>query len=116
MDWPRVYATGLEIRQYFEDFATKYGLHEYCKTGHEVVGARWDSEHGTWQVQTKNLANHVETTEECHILINATGVLNAWRWPDLPGLHDFEGPLIHSARWDESVKLAGKRVGLIGNG
>ena len=35
-------------------------------------------------------------------LITAIGALNEWRWPQIPGLHDFGGKLLHSAAWDES--------------
>jgi cation diffusion facilitator CzcD-associated flavoprotein CzcO len=31
-------------------------------------------------------------------------------------LHDFQGKLLHTAQWDNSVDLTGKHVGLIGNG
>ena len=61
-------------------------------------------------------AKGVEADHTCDIFISATGILNAWQWPKIPGLSDFKGPLLHSARWDDSVDLKGKVVGLIGNG
>lgn len=51
-----------------------------------------------------------------HIFINGTGILNNWAWPEIEGLHDFKGPLIHSANWDHSVELDNKVVGVIGTG
>lgn len=39
-----------------------------------------------------------------------------WRWPDIPGLHSFQGPLVHSAAWDSSVSYKGKRVAVLGCG
>lgn len=42
--------------------------------------------------------------------------LSCPQWPDVPGLHSFKGPLIHSANWPDKVDLVGKRVGLIGVG
>ena len=39
-----------------------------------------------------------------------------WKWPDIEGLHDFKGTLLHTAKWDESVKLEGKSVAVIGSG
>ena len=38
------------------------------------------------------------------------------RWPDIPGLDDFKGTRLHSARWDATVPLAGRRVAVIGTG
>lgn len=52
----------------------------------------------------------------CDVFINASGVLNNWRWPDVEGLDDYRGVLLHTANWDDDVQLEGKRVGLIGNG
>lgn len=40
--------------------------------------------------------------DEADVLISATGALNNWKWPNIPGLHDFKGKLMHSAKWDES--------------
>lgn len=44
------------------------------------------------------------------------GILNNWRWPDIEGLHDFKGPLMHSAHWDHGVDFNGKTIGVIGTG
>lgn len=51
-----------------------------------------------------------------HVFVNGTGILNNWQWPSIDGLHDFAGPKMHSASWDHSVDLDGKRIGVIGNG
>ena len=71
---------------------------------------------GSWRVQVEDLLSGHVIEDVCDILISATGVLNSWRWPDIPGLKSFEGALVHSARWDESLDVKGKRVGIIGNG
>src|ERR1700682_6522848 len=44
------------------------------------------------------------------------GVLRVPRYPDIPGLETFAGPSFRSARWDHSVSLPDKRIGLIGTG
>jgi cation diffusion facilitator CzcD-associated flavoprotein CzcO len=54
--------------------------------------------------------------DECDILVSAVGFLSKWKWPDIPGLHDFKGQLMHSASWDNSFDSKGKRIGVIGNG
>lgn len=111
-----MYASGPEVRQYFEDFAAKYHLANYCKTSHKVTRAQWDQRTGHWWVDACNLETKQTINQECDILINATGVLNKPQWPAIPGLHDFQGKLVHSADWDECVDLKNKRIGLIGNG
>lgn len=39
-----------------------------------------------------------------------------WTWPDIPHLHDFQGTLIHTARWPKDFDHSGKVVAVIGNG
>lgn len=50
------------------------------------------------------------------LIINGGGVLNKWKWPDIDGLHDFQGALLHSANYPEDYDLKGKRVALVGAG
>lgn len=49
-------------------------------------------------------------------LVSAVGQLNFPKYPDYPGLSDFKGKIMHSARWDWSYNIAGKRIAIIGNG
>ena len=39
-----------------------------------------------------------------------------WRWPTIPGIHDFKGHKVHSADWDHNYDYSRKRIGIIGNG
>lgn len=50
------------------------------------------------------------------MLIGGWGGLSNPALPDIPGLGHFAGPGFHSARWDHSVDLAGKRIAVIGTG
>ncbi|MET3961374.1 cation diffusion facilitator CzcD-associated flavoprotein CzcO [Marmoricola sp. OAE513] len=49
-------------------------------------------------------------------LMTATGFLSQPKLPDIEGVHDFAGTVIHTAKWDDSVDLEGKRIGVIGTG
>ncbi len=51
-----------------------------------------------------------------HVLVSALGLLNYPRYPDWPGLEQFEGPKFHTARWEHEHDLTGKRVALVGTG
>ncbi|KAK7946263.1 cyclohexanone monooxygenase [Apiospora aurea] len=115
-DWSSNYAGSPEIFRYFSDFAGKYDLRQYISFGHEVVGAQWDEDANEWIVDVREGGGGHTTRRRADFLINASGILNKWKWPDIAGLDSFKGPKIHSAAWDESVELKGKRVGLIGNG
>ena len=48
--------------------------------------------------------------------MTATGFLSQPRLPDIEGVHDFAGEVIHTAKWDHSASLDGKRVAVIGTG
>lgn len=114
--WSSVYASSVEIYEYFKSFSAKYNLDKYCKFNHEVSGAKWNAESAKWEVAIKNGVDGTIIHDSCDILINAGGLLNNWKWPDIEGLHDYKGKLLHTAHWDQSVDLNGKHVGLIGNG
>lgn len=51
----------------------------------------------------------------------STGVLiyeaySRWKWPNIPGLRNFKGQIVHSAAWDHNYDYPHKRIGIIGNG
>ena len=78
--------------------------------------ALWSEEEGEWSVTIKDLVFEQSFVERCDVLIQASGYLNSWRWPDITGLDKFKGTMLHTAKWDNTIDLKGKRVGLIGNG
>ncbi len=48
----------------------------------------------------KNSLTGETFVDEANIVISARGTLNDYKWPDIPGLEDFQGTLMHSAAWD----------------
>ncbi|KFZ13421.1 hypothetical protein V501_03716 [Pseudogymnoascus sp. VKM F-4519 (FW-2642)] len=115
-DFSAVYASGKEIYDYFNSFAAKYHLNEYIRGQHQVIGACWNNETAGYDVKIRDLRGGQEFSQHCDILINASGLLNNWKWPAIPGLDSYEGTLLHTSDWDENIDLTGKHVGLIGNG
>ncbi len=55
-------------------------------------------------------------TEVADAVVCAVGQLNRPSFPAIGGRERFEGPSFHSADWDDSVELAGRRVAVIGTG
>jgi 4-hydroxyacetophenone monooxygenase len=49
-------------------------------------------------------------------VINGHGPVNRFRFPDIEGLKDFNGPVVHTAAWPADLDLRGKRVAVIGTG
>ncbi|KAL5338350.1 hypothetical protein BJX70DRAFT_202212 [Aspergillus crustosus] len=113
-DWGQFYAGQEEILGYLEDVVRVHRLAGFVKLGHRVSGAWWDDEQGKWKVEVSP-ENGGVFYDEGDILINATGVLNHWKWPEIRGLERFENK-VHSANWDPATSWADKTVGVIGNG
>jgi len=110
-DWSRVYAPGRELRAYAEHCADKYGIRERVRFGTRVVAARFDDATHLWRLTTS--AGDEVTAR---FVIGATGGLTAPKPPNIPGLETFAGATLHTARWDDDVELAGRRVAVIGTG
>lgn len=108
-DWSHRFPPGPEIQDYFEDTVKKYGLQEHIRFS-ETIDSLEHSE-GRWQIETKS-----GLRDQADVVIAATGVLHHPNLPDIEGLGDFQGALFHTARWDASEPLDGRRIGIIGNG
>ncbi|KAG9605986.1 flavin-binding monooxygenase, partial [Aureobasidium melanogenum] len=115
-DWSGTYATSGEIFDYFKQFGVRPGLEQYIKLQHTVIDARWSEEEAMWHVTALNTVTQKTVGSTCHVLINAAGILKAWKWPLIPGLQDYKGKLLHSAAWETETNLQDQVVGLIGNG
>ncbi|KAL4819975.1 hypothetical protein BDW67DRAFT_181685 [Aspergillus spinulosporus] len=115
-DWSSFYSSASEILNYFKSVAETYGLMKYMNLNSKVVDARWNEDDQQWHVKVHQTESDTVFTDKAHILINASGVLNKWKWPAIPNREAFRGPMLHSANWDDSVQLEGKRVAVIGSG
>ncbi|PYI31325.1 putative dimethylaniline monooxygenase [Aspergillus indologenus CBS 114.80] len=116
-DWTSFYSGAREILKYFKRVADEHGLHKYIRLSHRVVGASWNEHDEQWHVKVQRGDNPDDMFEDRgHILVNASGVLNKWKWPAIQGRETFQGPMLHSAHWDDQVELKGKRVAVIGSG
>lgn len=114
-DWPKHYSTQDVLLDYFRDVAGEYGIHEHVRFNTEVLEAAFDEASGSWRLQVRR-ANGAEETVEVQGVISAVGQLNRPKMPEIKGMETFRGPSFHSARWDHSVDLKGKRVVVIGTG
>ncbi|OAL38299.1 hypothetical protein AYO20_02358 [Fonsecaea nubica] len=105
-----------EIWKYFKSVVERHGLMKYIKLRHKVVAAKWHQEDGLWHVRVQDEEHGTEFNDTCHVLVNGGGILNNWKWPDIAGLHSFQGVLQHSAHFTEGLDLKGKKVAVIGTG
>jgi cation diffusion facilitator CzcD-associated flavoprotein CzcO len=76
-----------------------------------VEGARWDDDAQLWRVALAG-----GETLDAQFLVAATGFLSQPRLPDIPGIDTFAGRIIHTADWDDSYSVQGRRAAVIGTG
>lgn len=113
--WTHHFAEQPELRDYFTALLERHGLTDHVRWRTEVTAAAWDDDAGGWTVSVRD-ADGTETTLHARAVISAVGQLNRPHVPEFPGAETFAGPAFHSAAWDHTVELAGKRVALIGAG
>lgn len=114
-DWSHFFAERDELQRYFADVMKKHDVAEHIRWNTEVLAAEWDDADGTWAVAVRGADG--QTTElRARALITAVGQLNRPQIPEFDGAASFAGPSFHSAAWDHSVDISGKRVALIGAG
>jgi cation diffusion facilitator CzcD-associated flavoprotein CzcO len=115
--WSHYYSYYPEIWEYLKEIERENNfIQKYIKLRHRVEKVEWIDQTGTWRVTARNLSTDELVVDEGQFFINAGGVLNSWKWPDINGLHDFKGKLMHSAAYEEGYDLTDKRVAVIGAG
>lgn len=108
--WTRKFAGQEEIRSYLESVVEIFGLEPVVRLGTEVIRAYWNADDDAWHIDTSTGEIIADN------LISACGGLTEPLVPDIPGIDGFAGHAMHTARWDHSVDLAGKRVAVVGTG
>ncbi len=107
----RRFAAAPEIQAYMAHCAHKYGVLPHLRLGRRITAAGFDESTGRWAIACDD-----GTRCSARFFVCSTGPLSQPRWPDIAGLHHFQGLRLHSARWDASLPLQGRRVAVIGTG
>jgi 4-hydroxyacetophenone monooxygenase len=113
-DWPYHFSTQPLLWKYFQGVADKYGLKPSIRFKTEVIESVYDEAAAVWRTRVKTPTG--EDTIVSNAVITAVGQLSRPRLPDIKGIETFKGQSFHSATWDHSVDLKGKRVAVIGTG
>ncbi|MCF8601993.1 NAD(P)/FAD-dependent oxidoreductase [Gordonia sp. HY442] len=116
-DWSGYFAPQSELNAYWNELAARHGVDEHARFSTKVHVASYDEAASSWTV-TIGPADGDEPTETltADVVVSAVGLLNQPSVPKIPGLDEFTGPALHTARWDDSIRLEGKRVAVIGTG
>jgi cation diffusion facilitator CzcD-associated flavoprotein CzcO len=110
-DWSRVFARGHEVRAYIDQVADRYGIRPFVRLRSEVVERVWDEDARQWRLR---IGGGGELT--ARFVVSAIGAFVDPKPCQIDGIPDFAGPVLHSAAWDDSVQLDGRRVAVIGTG
>ncbi len=110
------YVSQSEISDYAEMLADHCGIREKIQFSHKVTKIEY-VEKGLWKVATVDpRSGEPLETVTCQHVVSANGPLSSPRMPEVPGIDSFEGESFHTASWDQTASLAGKRVAVIGTG
>jgi len=109
--WSAMFAPQREIWDYMRRCAAKYGVTAHIRFGRAVERMEWDDASGRWHIATATGEAYT-----ARAIVSGIGALHVPSIPQIPGADRFAGTAFHSARWQRSCDLAGKRVAVIGTG
>lgn len=113
-DWPETFSPRAEIQRYLRRCAESEGVLEQVRFGVSLEHASWDEREAAWRLELQGESGAEQLLAER--LVTGTGGLVEPKLPEIEGLDGFAGPIVHTARWDHALALAGKRIGVIGTG
>ncbi|CUU54888.1 cyclohexanone monooxygenase [Parafrankia irregularis] len=115
------YTFGDEVREHCQRIGRHFGLYENAMFSTLIRSLAWDASTSRWRIGT-NRGDDIRA----RFVVMCQGPFNRPKLPGIPGISDFEGHTIHTARWDYSYtggdvhggldRLATKRVAVIGTG
>ncbi|HEY7012799.1 MAG TPA: NAD(P)/FAD-dependent oxidoreductase [Streptosporangiaceae bacterium] len=109
--WSRMFAPQAEIWEYMRRSADQHGIAAHLRFGRSVERMEWDDTARLWRIATATGEAYT-----ARAVVSGIGALHVPSVPEIPGAGQFAGPAFHSALWDESCDLSGKRVAVIGTG
>jgi cyclohexanone monooxygenase len=111
-NWTERYPRQPEILRYLNHVADRYDLRRSIKFETTVTATRFDDETSRWEIVTDDGQHY-----SAQFMVEGPGLLSSTNIPNFPGMDSFKGEIHHTSRWPKGgVDLAGKRVGVIGNG
>ena len=108
--WTETYSSQAEIERYLQEVARRFGVRDKVAFDTTLDEASWDPTGVVWRLQTSRGPLSAD------VLINGGGGLSEPFIPDFPGAASFAGRAFHSAAWDHSHDLTGRKVAIVGTG
>ncbi len=108
-----VYIPKDKLANWFETYVESLELNFW--SGTELTTGRYDDARKRWNVTLKRGDGTTRVMHPRH-LIFATGVSSIPTLPDLPGLKDFAGEVVHSGRFHDASLWKGRKALVLGTG
>lgn len=112
-DWHHYHPHGADMQRYMVEVADKYNLRRNMRFNTKVEKLVFNDKDSSWTVTVRRPDGTTENIV-ANAVINGHGPVNRFKWPDIPGLKEFNGPVVHTADWPQDLDLKGKRVAVIG--
>jgi cation diffusion facilitator CzcD-associated flavoprotein CzcO len=111
-NWP-TYIPKDKLANWFEAYVEGMELNFWTET--EFEGGSYDEKAGRWTVTLRRADGSRRKMHPRHVVL-ATGVSGIPSLPDIPGLNEFAGKVMHSSQYDDGENWKGKRAIVIGTG
>ncbi|MBS0335466.1 MAG: NAD(P)/FAD-dependent oxidoreductase [Proteobacteria bacterium] len=111
-NWP-TYIPKDKLAGWFEAYAEAMELDFW--TGTEFCGGSYDEKAGRWTAVLRRADGTTRTVHPRHVVM-ATSVSGIPNLPDIPGLANFAGPVVHSSQYGAASEWKGRNVLVIGTG
>ncbi|CQD03278.1 monoooxygenase [Mycobacterium lentiflavum] len=112
--WSRTYARQPEILAYLESVADDFDLRRHLRLQTRVRSAEWNADTWSWECRLEHDGHSSTLTADA--VVCAVGLFGSLKLPDIAGLNDFRGCVMHTAQWDHDFALTGQKVAVIGTG
>ena len=109
--WP-TYIPKDKLANWFESYVDGMELNFWTET--EFEGGSYDEKEGCWTVTVRRKGEK-RIMHPRHVVM-ATGVSGIPNIPEIPGLKNFAGKVVHSSGYDDGENWKGKRAIVIGSG
>jgi hypothetical protein len=112
-NWP-IYLPKDMLAEWFEAYTMAMEINFW--TSSELVNASYDEASGRWRAVVRNPETGKDRVVRPKHLLFANGLVGEPNIPDLPGLKDFKGDVIHTAHFSNGANWRGKKAMVLGTG
>lgn len=96
--WTNRYLEQAEVLEYLNAVVDRHDLRRDIQLETAVTSVRWDDSLARWEVRTDS-----SKVYRSKYLITALGVLSEPNTPEIPGIEQFSGQVVHTSRWPEGL-------------